>query len=285
MRFVTYSVAGGPAQAGVAVEDRVYCLQPAGFERVIDVISGGAAARAAIRSYLASAPATLRVPLEAVTLLAPIPKPPKIICVGLNYRDHAAEAKLEVPSVPTIFSKFGNTITGPGAPIILPKNSRKPDYEAELGVIIGTGGRYIPAAQWREHVFGYTCVNDVSARDYQGATSQWLMGKTFDTFCPTGPWIVSADEIEDPQKLAIACEISGTVLQNSNTSAMIFPVPALIEFLSSVITLEPGDLISTGTPAGVGFAQRPRRWLLAGDRVTVRIEGIGELQNPVVAEA
>lgn len=285
MRFVTYSVHGGPAQAGLVVNDRVHCLHHAGFLRVIDVIAGGAAALAAIRSYLSGAHSSASAPLESVTLLAPIPKPPKIICVGLNYRDHAAEAKLEVPSVPTIFSKFGNTVTGPGAPIILPRNSKKPDYEAELGVVVGIGGRYIPADRWREHVFGYTCINDVSARDYQGATSQWLMGKTFDTFCPMGPWIATVDEIADPHNLDISCEINGTILQDSNTSGMIFQIPALIEFLSSVMTLEPGDVISTGTPAGVGFAHKPPRWLRDGDEVVVRIQGIGALRNPVVAEA
>ena len=285
MRFVTYSVHGGPAQAGLVVGDRVQCLHHAGFNRLIDVIYGGAAARAAIRSYLPGAPASASTALDSVTLLAPIPRPPKIICVGLNYRDHAAEAKLEVPSVPTIFSKFGNTVTGPGAPIILPKHSTKPDYEAELGVIIGIGGRHIPADRWREHIFGYTCINDVSARDYQMATSQWLMGKTFDTFCPMGPWITSADEIEDPHQLDISCEINGTILQDSCTSGLIFQIPALIEFLSSVMTLEPGDVISTGTPAGVGFAQKPPRWLRVGDEVVVRVQGIGALSNPVVAEA
>jgi 2-keto-4-pentenoate hydratase/2-oxohepta-3-ene-1,7-dioic acid hydratase in catechol pathway len=285
MRFVTYSAHGGPAQAGVVVGDRVHCLHHSGFGRVIDVIAGGAAAFASIRSYLSSAPASASVTLDSVTLLAPIPKPPKIICVGLNYRDHAAEAKLEVPSVPTIFSKFGNTITGPGAPVILPKNSKKPDYEAELGVVIGIGGRYIPADRWRDHIFGYTCINDVSARDYQMATSQWLMGKTFDTFCPMGPWITTADEIEDPHALDISCEINGTILQDSNTRELIFKIPALIEFLSSVMTLEPGDVISTGTPAGVGFAHKPPRWLREGDEMVVRIQGIGALRNPVVSEA
>ena len=285
MRFVTYSAHGGPAQAGVVIADRVHCLHHAGFNRVVDVIASGAAAFAAIRSYLSAAPASASVALDAVTLLAPIPKPPKIICVGLNYRDHAAEAKLEVPAVPTIFSKFGNAIPGPGAPVILPHHSTKPDYDAELGVVIGIGGRYIPADRWRDHVFGYTCINDVSARDYQLATSQWLMGKTFDTFCPMGPWITTADEIADPHSLDISCEINGKIMQDSNTRNLIFQIPALIEFLSSAITLEPGDVISTGTPAGVGFAHKPPRWLRAGDEVVVRIQGIGALRNPVVAEA
>jgi len=162
--------------------------------------------------------------------------------------------------------------------------SRIPKKGAVVAVI-GTGGRHIAAQDWREHVFGYTCVNDVSARDFQLMTTQWLMGKTFDTFCPMGPWITTADEIEDPHELDIQCEINGEVLQSSNTRHLIFKIPELIEFLSGVFTLEPGDVISTGTPAGVGFARRPPRWLRAGDEVVVRVQGVGELRNPVVAEA
>jgi 2-keto-4-pentenoate hydratase/2-oxohepta-3-ene-1,7-dioic acid hydratase in catechol pathway len=223
--------------------------------------------------------------LAAETLLAPIPRPPKVICVGLNYRDHAEESKMEIPKVPTIFNKFPTAITGPGAPIVLPKNSQKPDYEAELAVVIGKGGRHIEAGAWREHVFGYMCLNDVSARDFQMATSQWLMGKTFDTFAPTGPALVSADEVPDPHNLDIRLTINGEVLQSSNTRHLIFDIPALVEYLASAFTLEPGDIISTGTPAGVGFARKPPRWLRPGDVVTVTVGGVGELTNPVVAEA
>lgn len=222
--------------------------------------------------------------LDAVTLLAPIPRPPKFICVGLNYRDHAAEARQEIPKVPTIFNKFPNVVVGPGAPVVLPKASAKPDYEAEFAFVIGRGGRHIPAARAMEHVFGYTIVNDVSARDFQSATSQWLMGKTFDTFGPTGPWIVTADEIADPHALDISLEIAGEVLQSSNTRQLVFKIPELIEHLSTVVTLEPGDIVATGTPAGVGFARRPPRWLKPGEEMIVRIQGIGELRNPVVAE-
>jgi 2-keto-4-pentenoate hydratase/2-oxohepta-3-ene-1,7-dioic acid hydratase in catechol pathway len=284
MRLVTYMSRGEVTLPGVLVEEKVYSLQPAGFGDMLQVIAGGAAAREAIRSYLKAVPAAAAKDLSKVVLLAPIPKPPKVICVGLNYRDHAAEAKMEVPSVPTIFSKFSNAITGPSAPIILPKNTQKPDYEAEFAFVVGTGGRHIPAERWREHIFGYMCLNDVSARDFQLATSQWLMGKTFDTFAPTGPWITTADEIEDPHKLDIRLEINGEVMQDSNTRELIFGIPALIEYLSSVFTLEPGDVVTTGTPAGVGFSKKPPRWLRAGDEVVVKIEGLGELRNPVVAE-
>ena len=167
---------------------------------------------------------------------------------------------------------------------MLPKNSTKPDYEAEFAVVIGKGGRHIPADRWRDHVFGYTILNDVSARDFQMATSQWMMGKTFDTFAPMGPVIVTADEIADPHNVRIALRINGETLQDSNTSNLIFGVDKLIAFLSSVFTLEPGDVISTGTPAGVGFARKPPVWLKPGDTVEIEVEGIGTLTNPVIAE-
>jgi len=191
---------------------------------------------------------------------------------------------MAIPDVPTVFAKFPTAVTGPGQPIVLPRNSAKPDYEAEFAVVIGKRGRHIPEDRWREHVFGYTIMNDVSARDFQMATSQWTMGKTFDTFAPLGPAVVTADEVPDPHSLAISLTLDGELMQNSNTGNMIFKVPRLIAFLSSVFTLEPGDIISTGTPAGVGFARKPPRWLKPGDEVTVRVEGLGELSNPVVAE-
>lgn len=284
MRFVTYMIPGGPQLAGVVIEDRILSLEPAGFRDLLSVIEGGSAALSQIASYLRAAPMRSAVDLGKAVLLAPVPRPPKVICVGLNYRDHAEESKMEIPAVPTIFNKFPSAVIGPGAPIVLPANSQKPDYEAEFAVVVGAGGRHIPAAQWRAHVFGYMCLNDVSARDFQMATTQWLMGKTFDTFAPCGPWITTADEIADPHALDISLEINGEVLQNSNTKHLIFDIPKLIEYLSSVFTLEPGDIISTGTPAGVGFARKPPRWLKAGDEVVVKVQGLGELRNPVVAE-
>ncbi len=284
MKLATFMSPGEIALPGVIVGERILSLQPAGYLSTLEVIAGGAAARASIEGYLKRTPPGAWKPLEKVALLAPIPKPGKLICVGLNYKDHAAEAKMEIPAVPTIFSKFTNTVTGPLAPVILPKNTKKPDYEAEFAFVIGVGGRHIAAAEWREHVYGYVCLNDVSARDFQLATSQWLMGKTFDTFAPMGPWITTADEIEDPHNLSIRMEINGEVMQDSNTKELIFGIPALIEFLSSVMTLEPGDVVTTGTPAGVGFSKKPPRWLRDGDEMVVRIQGLGELRNPVVAE-
>lgn len=274
MRFVTIQAAGGDAAAAVLRDGMV--IPVSGAAGMLAVIAAG------------SPPAfneARAVPLSGVRLLAPIPRPNKLICVGLNYRDHAEESKMEIPKVPTIFNKFTTSIIGPGDAIVLPANSTKPDYEAELAFVIGKGGRRIRAADWRDHVFGYMCLNDVSARDFQMATTQWLMGKTFDTFAPCGPTLVTADEIADPHALDISLEINGEVLQRSNTRHLIFDIPALIEYVSSVCTLEPGDIVSTGTPAGVGFARKPPRWLKAGDVVTVKIAGVGELSNPVVAEA
>jgi 2-keto-4-pentenoate hydratase/2-oxohepta-3-ene-1,7-dioic acid hydratase in catechol pathway len=270
MRLVTFKRQGAPPEAGVLSGGKVTSLGK-------DMLS----AIAARRPPAATGPS---YDLSSVTLLAPIPRPPKLICIGLNYRDHAAEAKHEIPKVPTIFNKFPNVVIGPGAPIMLPKASKRPDYEAEFAFVIGPGGRHISAARALDHVFGYTIVNDVSARDYQNATSQWLMGKTFDTFAPMGPWLVTRDEIADPHQLDISLEIGGETLQHSNTRELIFKIPELIEYISTVVTLEPGDVVSTGTPSGVGFARKPPRWLMPGDEVVVTVEGLGELRNPVVAE-
>jgi 2-keto-4-pentenoate hydratase/2-oxohepta-3-ene-1,7-dioic acid hydratase in catechol pathway len=183
-----------------------------------------------------------------------------------------------------VFFKLTTSVIGPGDAIVLPKNSTMPDYEAELAFVIGKGGYRIPASAWREHVYGYTIVNDVSARDVQFASTQWSMSKSFPTFCPMGPAIVSADEIADPHALQISLTIDGETLQNSNTRELVFGIPKLIEYLSSITPLLPGDVISTGTPPGVGLGRNPKRWLRPGETVTVAIEGLGSLTNPTVAE-
>jgi len=283
MQFVTFE-RNGSAEPGVILGGNVTSLKGAGFPTLVAIIAGGLEARRHVENWLAKPPADAVVPLAGAHLLAPIPRPPKIICVGLNYRDHAIESKMEIPKVPTIFAKFATAVIGPSEPIVLPKLSAKPDYEAELAFVIGKGGRYISKDRWQEHVFGYTNLNDVSARDYQMATTQWMMGKTFDTFAPFGPAIVTADEIADPHALDIQMIINGEVLQSSNTSQLIFRIPELIEYLSSVFTLEAGDIVSTGTPSGVGFSRTPPRWLRPGDECVVKISGLGELHNPVMAE-
>ena len=283
MKFVTFQH-HHHAHAGVVISDEVISLASAGFHSVLDVVQGGKEALRVVKSFAETGAEGTMFPLSSVKLLAPIPRPPKIICIGLNYRDHAIESKMEIPKIPVVFSKYPSTVIATGESIVLPKNSTKPDYEAELAVVIGKNGRHVKAADWEEYVFGYTILNDVSARDFQMATSQWMIGKTFDTFAPMGPYLVTSDEIADAHNLNISLNINGETLQNSNTRELIFRIPQLIEYLSSVFTLEPGDVISTGTPSGVGLSFNPPRWLKAGDHVTVKIDGLGELTNPVVAE-
>jgi 2-keto-4-pentenoate hydratase/2-oxohepta-3-ene-1,7-dioic acid hydratase in catechol pathway len=285
MKVVTFSRGGKSPEAGVILGERIVSLAGAGYRDVIGLVAQGGEVRERIENWIYTAPPDAVTELASAKLLAPVPRPPKLICVGLNYRDHAIETNMKIPEVPTIFNKFPNVVIGPGDPIVLPKVSAKPDYEAELAFVIGRGGRNIPAARWTDHVFGYTIINDVSARDYQMATTQWLMGKTFDTFAPMGPWIVTADEIADPHALDIGLTIGDEVLQKSNTRELIFRIPDLVAWVSSVVTLEPGDVVATGTPSGVGFARKPPRYLKAGDEVVVSIQGIGELRNPVIAEA
>jgi 2-keto-4-pentenoate hydratase/2-oxohepta-3-ene-1,7-dioic acid hydratase in catechol pathway len=284
LKFVTFRRREGYREAAVLEGGELIGLREAGFDSVRAAIAGGADAQDRIRRWIDSPPGGERLDLADVTLEAPIPRPPKIICIGLNYRDHAIESNLPIPETPTVFCKFPTAVIGHGHPIVLPKASTRPDYEAEFAVVIGRGGRHIAEANWRDHVFGYTILNDVSARDFQMATSQWMIGKTFDTFAPIGPAIVTADEIDDPHDLDISLQLSGEEMQHSNTRNLIFGVPQLIAFLSSVFTLEPGDIIATGTPAGVGFARKPPRYLKTGDEVRIRVQGVGELVNPVVAE-
>ncbi|MDP9053148.1 MAG: fumarylacetoacetate hydrolase family protein [Acidobacteriota bacterium] len=283
MRFVTFEH-NGHRHAGVIDKDNVVSLKGAGFPDLLSVLQGGADALQKVKSFISKPLADAIIGLSSVKLCAPIPNPPKILCTGLNYRDHALETKQELPKFPLFFAKYSTTLIGHGDNIVLPKKSSQPDYEAEFGFVIGKGGRHIKGENWREHVFGYMNCNDVSARDVQMAVSQWTMGKNFDTFAPMGPWLVSADEIEDPHNLDISLTLDGEQLQHSNTRELIFRIPDTIEFLSGIMTLEPGDVILTGTPAGVGFTRKPPRWLTPGAEVVVRIEGLGELRNTCVAE-
>jgi 2-keto-4-pentenoate hydratase/2-oxohepta-3-ene-1,7-dioic acid hydratase in catechol pathway len=208
----------------------------------------------------------------------------KIVCVGMNYRDHAEEAGLEVPERPILFAKWPNALVGPGEPIVLPGFTSELDYEAELGVVIGRRARDLDAAESLDAVAGYVCVNDVSARELQFQDGQWTRGKSLDTFCPVGPRLVPAADVPDPQALGIRCRVNGELLQDSSTAHMVFSVAELIAYASRGMTLEPGDLIATGTPAGVGFTRNPPVFLRPGDEVTVEIDGVGVLTNPVRAE-
>ena len=224
---------------------------------------------------------------QVAKLLAPI-VPTNLLCIGLNYRQHAVETKLPIPEYPVLFMKTTGAVQNPGDPIVLPRTLRSDqvDYECELAVVIGKKCKNVSREKALDYVLGYTCANDVSARDWQfnGSGGQWCRGKTFDTFAPLGPCLVTTDEIPDPNALDIKLDINGEVLQDWNTSDMIFDIPALIEFLSGSTTLLPGTVILTGTPQGVGMARKPPRFLNAGDVVTVTIEKIGSLTNPVVEE-
>lgn len=288
MKLVTF-VQNSSTRIGALVtrnsEDRVVDFSQAAPSLPTDMLTflqGGQATLAAAQTAVANASDSL--PLAAVKLLAPIPRPSKIICIGLNYSDHAAETGQPIPKYPIVFSKYANTIIATGDSIVLPRVSNEVDYEAELGFVIGKTARYVPAAQALDYVAGYMPINDVSARDYQTRISQWTMGKTFDTFAPMGPALVTSDEVPDAGKLKISLTINGEVLQDSNTDKLIFGIPQLVEALSEVMTLEPGDIVSTGTPPGVGMARNPKRYLRPGDVVNITIEGLGTLSNPVIAE-
>jgi 2,4-didehydro-3-deoxy-L-rhamnonate hydrolase len=220
-------------------------------------------------------------PLAGLRLLAPVPRPGKIVCVGLNYRDHANETGQPIPSEPVLFSKYANSVVGPGADVVVPPDAEKIDYEAELAVVIGRRASAVPNGEVLDHVAGYTCANDVSSRSLQFRSSQWLLGKAIDTFLPLGPYLVTADEVPDPQALGIRCLVNDELRQSSDTGQMIFGVAELVSFTSRTITLEPGDVLITGTPAGVGMAADPPRYLRPGDRMRIEIDGVGELDNTV----
>ena len=280
MRLVTYSTGQGP-RAGIVLDGKVVDLGPAGYDDVVSFLADGAKAVEAAAGLSASADAPA---LDSVKLHAPVPKPDKFICIGLNYKDHAIESGMEIPELPTVFTKYPNAVCGHGDDIVLPKVSNEVDYEAELAFVIGKRCKNVAQEDWQDVVFGYSIVHDVSARDYQLATSQWTIGKTFDTFGPMGPTLVSKDEIADPHNLRISLELNGRTLQDSNTKQFVFDIPYLVNYLSTVMTLEPGDVVSTGTPPGVGFARKPPIFMKPGDEAVVKIEGLGELRNKCVAD-
>jgi 2-keto-4-pentenoate hydratase/2-oxohepta-3-ene-1,7-dioic acid hydratase in catechol pathway len=273
----------GAAKNGGIVDLRA--VDPALPPSLLELLAGGDEALARARRAVASAGAEHVRPRAEVTLLPPVANPSKIICIGLNYRDHAAEVGLDLPEQVTVFAKWPNTLIGDGAPIVIPRESHRVDYEAELAFVVGERARHVQEERGLEVVAGYTCFNDVSVRDYQMRTSQWTIGKVFDTHGPCGPFLVTSDEIPDPQTLRIRCSIGTETLQDSSTAQMVFSVARLVAELSAVMTLEPGDIVATGTPAGVGTSRKPKRWIRAGERVRVEIDGIGALENPAVADA
>ncbi len=227
----------------------------------------------------------LVLPPEEVTLLAPVPRPGKLLCIGLNYRDHAEETGMKVPDHPILFAKFSTAVVGPGDPILLPAISDEVDYEAELAVVIGRTAKNVTEEDALQYVAGYTVMNDVSARDIQFLDGQWMRGKTLDSFAPMGPALVTRDEVPDPHRLRISLRLNGETMQSSSTSNLVFGVPQLVSFLSRGLTLEPGDVIATGTPPGVGMSRKPPVYLKPGDVVVAEVEGVGVLENPVAQEA
>ncbi len=283
MRLVTIETAG---KVLAAVEDDGAYVELGSLglpETMCAFLAMGAEGFEQLREALATKRGIAHDPAH-VRLKAPVPDPQKVICVGLNYRDHARESGSEVPDEPLFFNKFPTAVIGPDEPIELPPVSEQVDYEAELVVVIGRGGKRIGRSKGYEHIAGYTCGHDVSARDWQlfKPGKQWLCGKSFDTFAPIGPAIVSRDAVPDPHSLDIRFRLNGQVLQESNTRELIFPVDELVAYISQVATLQPGDLIFTGTPPGVGFARKPQLFLKPGDVCEVEIERLGVLRNPVV---
>jgi 2-keto-4-pentenoate hydratase/2-oxohepta-3-ene-1,7-dioic acid hydratase in catechol pathway len=278
MKLVTFVERDKGARPGLVVGGGVIDLGAEGFQDSLAFL----AAPESVQADVARSKPT--VALDRVKLLAPVPNPPRIFGVGVNYAQHSKEFGFETQKVPTVFLVLSSAVIGPGEKVILPKASRQVDYEAEFAVVIGKPGYQIAASAAMEHVFGYTIMNDVSARDVQLATTQWSLGKSFPTFAPMGPWVVSKDEIAEPHALQISLTIAGEKLQNSNTSLLIFKIPALIEYISGIVPLQAGDVISTGTSAGVGMGRTPQRWLKPNEEMVIEIEGIGELRNTTVAE-
>ena len=225
-----------------------------------------------------------RYRLEDVKLLCPLTDPEKIICIGLNYHDHVIESNMQVPKVPVLFPKYNNSLVGHDDEVTIPAEVAQCDYEVELAVVIGRTASKVEQADAMNYVFGYTVLNDVSARDIQLNEPQWTRGKAIDGFAPVGPWIVTADELPDPGNLGISLTLNGEQMQQSSTRELIFDIPYLISFLSRTITLQAGDIISTGTPPGVGMGRNPQVWLQPGDVVEASVEGIGTLRNVFVAE-
>lgn len=275
MKLVMYSVNDGDVKAGLLEDSEV--RQLAGEDTtMISLIKEGADKQPVGGDSLS---------LEEVKLHPPISKPSKVIGIGLNYEDHAEETGADIPEKPIVFAKYPNTIAGPGDTIRIPKITEQADYEAELAVVIGKRAKNVAAEEALEYVFGYMNANDVSSRDLQFSEGgQWSRSKSIDTFAPIGPYLVTKDEIEDPQKLSVKCTLNGEVMQEGNTEKMIFSVAEIVAFLSTGMTLEAGDIILTGTPPGVGVARDPQVFLKDGDEVTIEIEGLGTLTNPVEVE-
>ena len=284
MKLVTFTHDGATRTGALADDAHVVDLRAADAAIPSDMLALLAGGDAMLdRAREATTRNGARYSLDAVSIEAPIARPGKALAIGLNYRDHAAEGGQEIPQKPVVFSKVTTCITGPGKPVHRPRVSGALDWEGELVFVIGTPARHVPAADALRYVAGYTIGNDVSVRDWQFHAPTWTMGKGFDTHGPIGPWLVTRDEV-DAGSLDIRTYLNGELKQQSNTSQLIFDVPALIEYLSTAFTLEPGDIVFTGTPAGVGVSRKPPQFMKAGDTVRVEIDGLGALENPIIEE-
>lgn len=298
MRLVTYSNNGEFRTGAMLDDDNILDLNRAsggalptsmiallelGDDGMRQARSALEAAASAAKSGASAAGIIVSRRLPGVRLEAPVPRPGKALAIGLNYRDHAEESGQALPKHPVVFSKVSTCITGPDMPVHKPRASNSVDWEAELVFVIGKRGRHIAAADAYQHIAGYMCGNDVSVRDWQFHNPTWMIGKGFDTHGPTGPWVVTSDEV-DPSHLDIKCFVNGEQVQSSNTKHLIFDIPALIAYLSTAFTLEPGDIVFTGTPAGVGVSRKPPVFVKAGDVMRVEIQGLGALENPVIEE-
>jgi acylpyruvate hydrolase len=274
----TYLAGRGVTRAQ-AIAEALFPQSTRGF------LEGGAASQETLAALMEAVKggklAAVTAPLAAVRLHAPIADPGKFICIGLNYTDHAAETNNPAPKQPPIFPKWANSILDPGEPILRPRGEKTLDWEVELGVVIGRTARFVPKEQALDFVYGYTIINDASARDFQFHTTQWGAGKIGDTLAPVGPYIADRTEIPDPHVLDLKTWVNGTLMQNGNTKNFIYDIPYIIHYLTNIMTLAPGDLIATGTPAGVGFSRKPQVTLQPGDRVKLEITGLGTLENPV----
>lgn len=296
MKLVTFR-SGGETKVGLLQDDFVLDIAAAAsafgvpgqhLRTVESIIEGGDEARTDLAKVEAAASGSagdpFRTAMSALEMLPPVPRPPKFICVARNYGAHAAEAKKELLEYPNLFVRFAQTLVGNGATVMRPFVSEELDWEGELAFVIGKGGRHIAEEDAYDHIFGYSIFNDVTVRDYQFRVPQFVAGKNFETSGPFGPSLVTADEVSDPLDLDLEVRVNDEVVQSANTGEMIFKVPFLVSHISEFVTLEPGDVIATGTPAGVGFVRKPPRFLTPGDEMAVTITGLGELRNPVVQE-
>lgn len=283
MRLATFTH-DGSTRLGLADGHEIVDLAAAapGLPReMIEFLEAGTEAMETARAAIAGG---ARIALADVRLEAPIARPPKFMAVGLNYADHVAESGMDTPEHPTIFNKQSTCVTGPSDPVHVPKASHVLDYEGELGIVIGRRGRHVSRDDAVDYIAGYIIVNDVTVRDWQFRTPTWTMGKSFDTHGPIGPWIVTTDEIVDPHQLALRTYVNEELRQESNTKQLIFDCFFLVEHFSTAFTLEPGDIIATGTPGGVGILSKPPQILKAGDVVRIEIDGIGQIENPIIDE-